>query len=147
MCDIDSIDIDEWETYISDNPDLKKKGIKTKEKAIKHWRKFGYYEGRKFGKVVSGYKQLTESEKKYLKNYPDIEKSGKWKRKPYQHYYEFGQYEGRKWEGDIPKGSPIPLGMPDKISLDEEGDDIGEIKEKFFNLLDSILKENSDQIT
>lgn len=82
----------DWEFYISFNKDLEKSGINTKEKAIKHYNKFGKFEKRVACKPPNNFDW-----KIYLSYNKDLEISGiNTEEKAIEHYLRHGIHENRK---------------------------------------------------
>lgn len=55
-----TINIFDWKYYINQHKDLRDAGILTKEKAWRHWRKYGKNENRKHKKIITKKKLYTE---------------------------------------------------------------------------------------
>ena len=92
MYNINSFD---WITYLSNYEDLRKNGIKTKEKAYQHWIKFGKKEGRICNK--NNKNNLNEFNWQfYITKYQDLRENRiNTKERAYQHWIKFGKNEGR----------------------------------------------------
>jgi len=77
----------DWKQYILNYPDLKLAGINTYKKALKHWNKYGQYEGRTY---------FNFDWRQYLLNYSDLTDAGiDNSEKALNHWIIHGKKEGR----------------------------------------------------
>ena len=96
----------DWKTYINNYEDLKKAGINTETKALKHWNTHGKKEGRICNiiekndiKNINVKAKNSFDWKTYINNYEDLRNAGiDTKDKAIQHWINYGMKEGRTYK-------------------------------------------------
>ena len=107
----------DWEQYLNSYEDLKIAGINTKEKAWKHWIRFGQKEGR-VCKFINNSEYDNFNWEQYISNYEDLQKAGiNNKESAWTHWIDHGQKENRNYSKIQDHDSEVSLESINKKNL------------------------------